>query len=206
VTNSAFHELERIAMRLNDPHSMAAQSISECISWRTTIHKLLYGGEAARIDDEQHEECLGLFLLFKHLSDVADVWRFVLERGYFGQDGLASFSAKLELIANHGADEQLLNQLHPVVRVISTLTSARTSPTVSVLVAALRNDRRIMQEACCTDAHRFQRIGFVQSQIARLASWFDRGLGGIDAVFEHLSTRKLLPVPFAIEASAASVH
>jgi hypothetical protein len=192
VTDSAFNELEQIATRLDDPDCMAAQSIIECISWRRAVHTLLHRGlhpaEAARSDDEGHEECLGLCLLFQHLSDAADVWRFVLERGYFGQNGLASFSAKLELIANQGADEQLLNQLDPVVRVISTLICARTSPTVKVLMAALRNHRRIMKEACCTDVHRFQRIDIVQSHIARLTSWFDRGLGGIDAVFAQFKS------------------
>lgn len=190
VTDSAFIKLEQIATLLNDPECMAAQTISECITSRTTIDQLLDDArcEDARSDDKRHEICLGLLLLFQQLSDATDVWHFVLERGYFGQEGLARFSAKLDLIANQGADEQLLNQLDPVVRIISTLVSARTSPTMKELMDTLRNDGRIMKEACCVDVHRFQFIGFVQTHIARLASWFDKGLGGIDAVFAQFKS------------------
>ena len=40
------------------------------------IHKKLLG-HYGQITDEQHEKCLGLFMLFERLSDADRVWNFV---------------------------------------------------------------------------------------------------------------------------------
>lgn len=190
VADEQFRQLELIATMLNDPEQMASRAVSDCIVSRASIHHLLDGavGEGARVDDDQHEECYGLLLLFANLSDANDVWRFVLERGYFGPDGLSNFSSKLDLITNQGADEQLLNLLDPVVRFVATLVSAKTASTMAEMVAAVRGDARIMTEARRADAHRFQALISVQSHMTRLASWFERGLGGLDAAFAQFKS------------------
>ncbi|KAL1518601.1 hypothetical protein AB1Y20_002889 [Prymnesium parvum] len=167
-------------------------NIDKCVELRASIHRRLQGsfGDDDLIEDNSHEECVGILLFFARLANADLVWRFVTERKYFGVEGLSNFNSKLTLITNQlngPADEQLLNQLDPVVRCVATAAENLCRP-FSEIVAAVRADQRIMSKARRADPERFRELERLQPHMDRLTAWFTTGLGGLDAVFSQFES------------------
>ena len=178
-------DLEHLNTATQQLEETTSRTMREFIDLRAAIHAKLLGYHE-EISDEQHERCLGLFMLFERLSNADRVFNFV--KSGMGSD-LSEFKQKLELVQSQlgsdgSADEKLLQQLDNVVRYISPV-AAHHGSSLAELMAALQGDAMLMQEVSRKGDSRFLEITQVQSHMARLEVWLVNGLDGLEAVFSQ---------------------
>ena len=187
-----FTALRAHSQALNTEDGLEDCTMNSFSELRATVQERLQGPMMPdrSVSDDQHDNCLGVLMLFTRLSEHDRVWRFVTEHKYFG-DGFGRFRDKLTLLQKQvsGAfDEGLLNMLEQAVHYLGVLAANRDQPLETLLAALFDTQGRVMAEVRRTGGkQRFQQLEALQDQMDRLEEWFSKGLGGLDAIFAQYS-------------------
>ena len=189
IADESFAELDRISSELKS-NDTSHIDIDTARGYAKSVASML-GVSCGDYDDMKLgravDEYVCLFAIFKDIRNCPDVFTFVRDAGWIGEEGRQQFYAEFSNVTNKllfansdSFESNVLDSLEPAVRFLSVLASLQDEISVQTFVSAVRNCFNAGEEA--NDELR-SNLETIQQNIRSVREWFDDGIDDMTAIF-----------------------